>query len=139
MSLKNYNVVSYIPPVGEELQIEDFGDSVSYHSDAYLLSRISELEISKNLQDAILSRFTEVKDSLSPELSEQFSKLSDDDKVSFTDSRYTQWLSDRKDTLSSLMKKFDVEKHKITDSEKQKELSTFEQGLRDLINKYNAS
>lgn len=137
MSLKNSGCVCYLPPVGEDLQIEVFGESVSYHSDSYLLSRISELNISKNLQDAILSRFTEVKDSLSPEFSEQFSKLSDDQKIDFTDSRYTQWLSDRKAKLSSLMKKFDEEKQKIVDSQKAEELSGFEKSLRDLIRKYD--
>lgn len=137
MSLKNSGCVCYLPPVGEDLQVEDFGESVSYHSDSYLLSRINDLNISKNLQDAILSRFTEFKDSLSPEFSEQFSKLSDDDKVTFTDSRYTQWLSDRKAKLSSLMKKFDEEKQKIADSEKADELSAFEKSLRDLIRKYD--
>lgn len=137
MSLKNSCCVCYLPPVGEDLQVEDFGESVSYHSDSYLLSRISDLNISKNLQDAILSRFTEVKDSLSPELSQQFSKLSDDDKVDFTDSRYTQWLSDRKQKLSSLMNKFDEEKRKIADSKKAEELSAFEKSLRDLIRKYD--
>lgn len=137
MSLKNSGCVCYLPPVGEDLQVEDFGESVSYHSDSYLLSRINDLNISKNLQDAILSRFTEFKDSLSPELSEQFSKLSDDQKIDFTDSRYTQWLSDRKAKLSSLMKKFDEEKQKISDSQKAEELSGFEKSLRDLIRKYD--
>lgn len=136
MSLKNCGCVCYLPPVGEDLQLESFGESVSYHTDAYLLARIDSLNISKNLQDAITSRFVEHKDLLSPDLSEQFSKLSDDDKVSFTDSRYTQWLSDRKAKLSDLMKKFDDEKQKIKDSEKVEELSNFEKGLRDLIRKY---
>lgn len=137
MSLKNHCCVCYLPPVGEDLQIEDFGESVSYHSDSYLLARIDSLNISKNLQDAIASRFVEHKDLMSPALSEQFSKLSDDDKVSFTDSRYTQWLSDRKVKLSELMNKFDAEKQKIKDSEKAEELSGFEKSLRDLIRKYD--
>ena len=136
MSLKNSGCVCYLPPVGEDLQLESFGESFSYHTDAYLLARIDSLNISKNLQDAIVSRFVEHKELLSPELSEQFSKLSDDDKVSFTDSRYTQWLSDRKAKLSELMNKFDAEKQKIQDSEKAEELSGFEKSLRDLIRQY---
>ena len=43
MSLKNNDCVAYVSPVGEDLQIESFGDSVSVHSDSFILSRINEL------------------------------------------------------------------------------------------------
>lgn len=36
---ENYGCSVYVPPVGEELQIEDFGTSVSYHTDTYLLAK----------------------------------------------------------------------------------------------------
>ena len=58
MSLKNIDCVAYVSPVGEDLQIESFGDFVSIHSDSYILSRINELVSSRNLQDAILAHLS---------------------------------------------------------------------------------
>ena len=75
MSLKNNDCVAYISPIGEDLQIESFGDSVSVHSDSFILSRINELVCSRNLQDPILSRFESASDSLSPDLRQQLDSL----------------------------------------------------------------
>jgi hypothetical protein len=50
MSLKNNDCVAYISPIGEDLQIESFGDSVSVHSDSFILSRINELVGSRTFQ-----------------------------------------------------------------------------------------
>ena len=43
MSLKNNDCVVYVSPIGEDFQIESFGDSISVHSDSFILSRINEL------------------------------------------------------------------------------------------------
>ena len=138
MSLKNFGCSVYVPPVGEELQIEDFGTSVSYHTDTYLLAKMSQLNLSQNLQDLIVSRFQQVKDSLPPELAQQVSKLSDDEKIKQTDSRYTQFLSDRSQRIKQLMHDFDTEHKNVEDSLKQQELTKLETGLKDLVKRFNS-
>lgn len=138
MSLKNNDCIAYVSPIGEDLQIESFADSVSVHSDSYILSRINELVSSRNLQDAILSRFESVSDSLSPEIREQLDKLSDNELVKQTDSRYQQFLSDRSQKIKQLMIDFDSVKKKEEDSAKQEDLTKLEQGLRDLVKRFNS-
>lgn len=133
MSLKNFGCSVYVPPVGEELQIEDFGTSVSYHTDTYLLAKMSQLNLSQNMQDLIVSRFQQVKDSLPPELAEQVNKLSDDEKIKQTDSRYAQFLSDRTNNLKSLMKKFEDFTKEIEDKEERSKLDSANKSLRDFI------
>lgn len=138
MSLKNNDCVAYVSPIGEDLQIECFGDSVSVHSDSFILSRINELVGSRNLQDAILARFESVSDSLSPEFRQQLDSLSDDELVKQTDSRYQQFLSDRSQKIKQLMLDFDAEKQKVEDSLKKEELTKLEIGLRDLVKRFNS-
>lgn len=138
MSLKNNDCIAYVSPIGEDLQIESFSDSVSVHSDSYILSRINELVSSRNLQDAILSRFNSVSDSLSPEIREQLDKLSDNELVKQTDSRYQQFLSDRSQKIKQLMLDFDAEKKKEEDSAKQEDLTKLEQGLKDLVKRFHS-
>lgn len=133
MSLKNYGSSVYVPPIGEELQIEDFGTSVSYHTDAYLLAKMSQLNLSQNMQDLIFSRFQEVKDSLPPELAEQVNKLSDEEKIKQTDSRYAQFLSDRTNNLKSLMKNFEDFTKEVEDKEERAKLDSANKSLRDFI------
>lgn len=138
MSLKNHDCVSYVSPIGEDLQIENFGDSVSVHSDSFVLSRINELVGSRNLQDAILARFESVSDSLSPELRQQLDSLSDNELVKQTDSRYQQFLSDRSHKIKQLMLDFDAEKQKVEDSLKKEDLTNLEKGLKDLVKRFNS-
>lgn len=133
MSLKNYGCSVYVPPVGEELQIEDFGTSVSYHTDTYLLAKMSQLNLSQNMQDMIVSRFQQVKDILPPELAEQINKLSDEEKIKQTDSRYAQFLSDRTNNLKSLMKKFEDYTKEVEDKEELSKLNAANKSLRDFI------
>lgn len=139
MSLKNYGCSVYVPPVGEELQIEDFGTSVSYHTDTYLLAKMSQLNLSQNMQDLIVSRFQEVKDSLPPELAEQVNKLSDEEKIKQTDSRYAQFLSDRTNNLKSLMKKFEDFTKEVEDKEEHAKLDSANKSLRDFILRLSSS
>ena len=138
MSLKNNDCISYVSPIGEDLQIESFSDSVSVHSDSFILSRINELVGSRNLQDAILARFSSVSDSLSPELRQQLDKLSDSELIKQTDSRYQQFLSDRSQKIKQLMLDFDAEKQKVEDSLKKEELTNLEKGLKDLVKRFNS-
>lgn len=138
MSLKNYGCSVYVPPVGEELQIEDFGTSVSYHTDTYLLAKMSQLNLSQNMQDLIVSRFQQVKDSLPPELAEQVDKLSDEEKIKQTDSRYAQFLSDRTNNLRSLMKKFEDFTKEVEDKEERAKLDSANKSLRDFIIRLSA-
>lgn len=133
MSLKNYGCSVYVPPVGEELQIEDFGTSVSYHTDAYLLSKMSQLNLSQNMQDLIVSRFQQFNDSLPVDLAEEVNKLSDEEKIKQTDSRYTQFLSDRTNNLKSIMKKFEDYSKEVKDSEEREKLTAANKSLRDFI------
>ena len=138
MSLKNNDCIAYVSPIGEDLQIECFGDSVSVHSDSFILSRINELVGSRNLQDAILARFESVSDSLSPELRQQLDSLSDYELVKQTDSRYQQFLSDRSQMIKQLMLDFDAEKQKVEDSLKKEDLTNLEKGLKDLVKRFNS-
>lgn len=138
MSLKNNDCVAYVSPIGEDLQLESFGDSVSVHSDSFILSRINELVSSRNLQDAILSRFQSVSDSLSPDLRQQLDSLTDNELVKQTDSRYQQFLSDRSQKIKQLMLDFDAEKQKVEDSLKKEELSKLQIGLTDLVKRFNS-
>lgn len=138
MSLKNNDCVAYVSPIGEDLQIENFGDSVSVHSDSFILSRINELVGSRNLQDAILARFESVSDSLSPDLRQQLDSLSDNELVKQTDSRYQQFLSDRSQKIKQLMLDFDAEKQKVEDSLKKEDLTNLEKGLKDLVKRFNS-
>ena len=138
MSLKNNDCVSYVSPIGEDFQIESFGDSVSIHSDSFILSRINELVGSRNLQDAILARFESASDSLSPELRQQIESLSDDELLKQTDSRFQQFLSDRSQKIKQLMLDFDAEKQKVEDSLKKEELTKLEIGLKDLVKRFNS-
>lgn len=133
MSLKNYGCSVYVPPIGEELQIEDFGTSVSYHTDTYLLAKMSQLNLSQNMQDMIVSRFQQVKDSLPPDLAEQVDKLSDAEKIKQTDSRYAQFLSDRTAKLQSLMNKFEDFTKEVKDQEERDKLDSANKFLRDFI------
>lgn len=133
MSLKNFGCSVYVPPVGEELQIEDFGTSVSYHTDTYLLAKMSQLNLSQNMQDLIVSRFQQVKDLLPPELAEQVNKLSDDEKINQTDSRYAQFLSDRTNNLKALMNKFEDFTKEVKDKEERSKLDSANKSLRDFI------
>lgn len=139
MSLKNYGCSVYVSPVGEELQIEDFGMSVSYHTDAYLLAKLSQLNLSQNMQDLIVSRFQQVKDFLSPELQEQVNKLSDEEKIKQTDSRYAQFLSDRTNNLKSLMNKFEDFTKEVEDREQREKLDAANKSLRDFILRLSSS
>lgn len=138
MSLKNNDCIAYISPIGEDLQIENFGDSVSVHSDSFILSRINELVGSRNLQDAILARFESVSDSFSPELRQKLDSLSDNELVKQTDSRYQQFLSDRSQKIKQLMLDFDAEKQKVEDSLKKEDLTNLEKGLKDLVKRFNS-
>lgn len=133
MSLKNFGCSVYVPPVGEELQIEDFGTSVSYHTDTYLLAKMSQLNLSQNMQDLIVSRFQQVKDSLPPDLAEQVNKLSDEEKIKQTDSRYAQFLSDRTNNLKSLMKKFEDFTKEVEDNEERAKFDSASKFMRDFI------
>lgn len=85
------------------------------------------------MQDLIVSRFQEVKDSLPPELAEQVNKLSDEDKIKQTDSRYAQFLSDRTNSLKSLMDKFEDFRKGVEDKEERVKLDAASKSLRDFI------
>lgn len=138
MSLKNNDCLVYVSPFGEDLQLESFGDSVSVHSDSFILSRINDLVGSRNLQDAILARFESVSDSLSPELRQKLDSLSDNELFKLTDSRYQQFLSDRSQKIKQLMLDFDAEKQKVEDSLKKEDLTNLEKGLKDLVKRFNS-
>lgn len=122
MSLKNYNVLAFVPPIGEDLQHVDTDNGVSIHTDITLLSRLSDLKLSQSLQDAILSRFQSVKDDLPDDVASELDKVSDFDKIKFTDSRYQQTLSDRKDKISDLIRKFDDKVSELKDSDSKSRL-----------------
>lgn len=133
MSIRNYKTKCYVPPIGEDLQHDFCEDGVSIHSDVTLLNRLSDMRISQSLMDGILSRFTQIKDDMPPEISEKFVALDDFKKMEFTDSRYLQSLSDKKSALSSLIEDFDKKLSELKDSEEKNKLSAARKNMDNYI------
>lgn len=126
--------LSYIPPIGEDLQHTKVSDDCTkLHSDIYLLYHIGELNISNNLVDAIISRFQSVSDSMPDDLRQSFDKLDDFEKMEVTDSRYAQWVSDKVSRTKQFMKDFDTAVSKLKDNEETQQLKAAQKNLRDFI------
>lgn len=126
--------LTYIPPIGEDLQhIKVSDDCTKLHSDIYLLHHIGELNVSNNLVDAITSRLQSVSDSMPDDLRQSFDKLDDFEKMDVTDSRYAQWVSDKVSRTKQFMKDFDTAVSKLKDSEETQKLKAAQKNLRDFI------
>lgn len=126
--------LSYIPPIGEDLQHTKVSDDCTkLHSDIYLLHHIGELNISNNLVDAITSRLQSVSDSMPDDLRQSFDKLDDFEKMEVTDSRYAQWVSDKVSRTKQFMKDFDTAVSKLKDNEETQKLKAAQKNLRDFI------
>lgn len=128
------NVLSYIPPIGEELQhVIVANEGVCLHSDTFLLAHIQDLKLSDNMVNVIQSRLSSVKDSMSDDLRSSFDKLSDFEKMDLTDSRYSQFLSDKIAKTKQFMSDMDKEIKSRKDSEDSKKLISAQKSLRDFI------
>lgn len=126
--------LTYIPPIGEDLQHTKVSDDCTkLHSDIYLLHHIGELNISNNLVDAITSRLQSVSDSMPDDLRQSFDKLDDFEKMEVTDSRYAQWVSDKVSRTKQFMKDFDAAVSKLKDNEETQKLKAAQKNLRDFI------
>lgn len=126
--------LSYIPPIGEDLQHTKVSDDCTkLHSDIYLLHHIGELNISNNLVDAITSRLQSVSDFMPDDLRQSFDKLDDFEKMEVTDSRYAQWVSDKVSRTKQFMKDFDTAVSKLKDNEETQKLKAAQKNLRDFI------
>lgn len=126
--------LSYIPPIGEDLQHTKVSDDCTkLHSDIYLLHHIGDLNISNNLADAIKSRLQSVSDFMPDDLRQSFDKLDDFQKMEVTDSRYTQWVSDKVSRTKQFMKEYDTILSKLKDSEETEKLKAAQKNLRDFI------
>lgn len=126
--------LTYIPPIGEDLQHTKVSDDCTkLHSDIYLLHHIGELNISNNLVDAITSRLQSVSDSMPDDLRQSFDKLDDFEKMEVTDSRYAQWVSDKVSRTKQFMKYFDTAVSKLKDNEETQKLKAAQKNLRDFI------
>lgn len=126
--------LSYIPPIGEDLQHTKVSDDcIKLHSDIYLLYHIGELNVSNNLVDAITSRLQSVSDSMPDDLRQSFDKLDDFEKMEVTDSRYAQWVSDKVSRTKQFMKDFDTAVSKLKDNEETQKLKAAQKNLRDFI------
>jgi len=133
MSIRNYKTKCYIPPIGEDLQHDICEEGISFHSDITLLSRLSDMRLSQSLMDGILSRFSQVKDTMPQELSEKFASLDDFKKMDFTDSRYLQSLSDKKSALSSFIDDYDKKLSEMNDSLEKSKLASARKNLDNYI------
>lgn len=133
MSIRNYKTKCYVPPIGEDLQHDFCDDGVSIHSDVTLLNRLSDMRLSQSLMDGILSRFTQIKDDMPQEFQDKFSALDDFNKMDFTDSRYLQFLSDKKSALSSFIDDFDKKVSEMKDSEEKTKLASARKNLDNYI------
>lgn len=126
--------LSYIPPIGEDLQHTKVSDDCTkLHSDIYLLHHIGELNVSNNLVDAITSRLQSVSDFMPDDLRQSFDKLDDFEKMDVTDSRYAQWVSDKVSRTKQFMKDFDTAVSKLKDNEETQKLKAAQKNLRDFI------
>ena len=126
--------LTYIPPIGEDLQHTKVSDDcVKLHSDIYLLYHIGELNVSNNLVDAITSRLQSVSDSMPDDLRQSFDKLDDFEKMEVTDSRYAQWVSDKVSRTKQFMKDFDAAVSELKDNEDAQKLRAAQKNLRDFI------
>lgn len=126
--------LTYIPPIGEDLQHTKVSDDCTkLHSDIYLLHHIGELNVSNNLVDAITSRLQSVSDSMPDDLRQSFDKLDDFEKMEVTDSRYAQWVSDKVSRTKQFMKDFDTAVSKLKDNEETQKLKAAQKNLRDFI------
>lgn len=126
--------LTYIPPIGEDLQHTKVSDDCTkLHSDIYLLHHIGELNVSNNLVDAITSRLQSVSDFMPDDLRQTFDKLDDFEKMEVTDSRYAQWVSDKVSRTKQFMKDFDTAVSKLQDNEETKKLKAAQKSLRDFI------
>ena len=134
MDISLSGVLQYVKPLGEELQHQTVdSDTVCLHSDTYLLTRLSELKISQNMIDIITNRLQEVKDSMPANLRQSFDKLDDFQKMDITDSRYTQFLSDKIEKTKAFMSQLDAEVKKAKDSEDSEKLKKANLALRDFV------
>lgn len=130
----NNEFLTYIPPIGEDLQHTKVSDDCTkLHSDIYLLHHIGELNVSNNLIDAITSRLQSVSDSMPDDLRQSFDKLDDFEKMEVTDSRYAQWVSDKVSRTKQFMKDFDTAVSKLKDNEETQKLKAAQKSLRDFI------
>lgn len=134
MDISLNDVLHYVNPIGEELQHQVVDkDTVCLHSDVYILTRLSELKISQNMVDIITNRLQEVKDTMPESLRQSFDKLNDFEKMDLTDSRYTQWLSDKVEKTKDFMSQLDNEVKKAKDSEDMEKLKKANMALRDFV------
>lgn len=132
--------LSYIPPMGEELQHTKVSeDCIKLHSDIYLLHHIGELNISNNLVDAIQARLQSVSDLMPDELRASFDKLDDFEKMEVTDSRYAQWVSDRVSRTKKFMSDYDKAIQSMKDSDETSKLKSAQKQLRDFILRLGSS
>lgn len=132
--------LSYIPPIGEELQHTKVSDDcIKLHSDIYLLHHIGELNVSNNLVDAIQARLQSVSDSMPDELRASFDKLDDFEKMEITDSRYAQWVSDRVSRTKQFMSDYDKAVQSMKDSDETAKLKSAQKQLRDFILRLSSS
>lgn len=130
----NNEFLTYIPPIGEDLQHTKVSDDCTkLHSDIYLLYHIGELNVSNNLVDAITSRLQSVSDSMPDDLRQSFDKLDDFEKMEVTDSRYAQWVSDKVSRTKQFMKDFDAAVSNLKDNEETQKLKAAQKNLRDFI------
>lgn len=126
--------LSYIPPIGEDLQHTKVSDDCTkLHSDIYLLHHIGDLNISNNLADALKSRLQSVSDFMPDDLRQSFDKLDDFQKMEVTDSRYAQWVSDKVSRTKQFMKEYDTALSKMKDSVETEKLKAAQKNLRDFI------
>ena len=133
MSIRSYKTKCYVPPIGEDLQHDQYDDGISIHSDITLLNRLSNMRLSQSLMDGILSRFSQIKDDMPQEISSKFEQLDDFSKMDFTDSRYLQNLSDKKSALSSFINDFDKKLSELKDSEAKSKLTSARKNLDNYI------
>lgn len=133
MNIRNYNVLGYVPPIGEELQHTKCSNGINYHSDIYLLQHVTDLVKTQSMLDAVQSRFKAVADSMPTDLQDATAKLDDFQRMELTDSRFMQSLSDRSVQLKNYMEKIDSYLAEHKDSEESRKLADARKNMEQYI------
>ena len=135
------NLISYIPPVGEDLQHERTKDTLLMHNDLYLLLNMSKLAVSDRIADSVLDRCNKA-----IALSQRQSEVStfdetlksvvpdafDDDTLSSL-GRFDQGLNAQKRKIEAKLKRIDDYKASLKSKKEQAQLDRINKGIQNYL------
>lgn len=132
--------ITYIPPIGEELQHEKTKSTLLFHSDLYLLLNMQNLAVGDRMAESVLDRCNKAIDA-----SNKQSVLSFDDalrdaapEVFESDTlndlgRYSQGLNAQKRKVEEKLAKLDAYREKLKTDKEKVQLDKINKGLRNYL------